>query len=164
MEGCELSIPYPPTQVSGKNQYFAALLTNDYSGIVSELSAVTTYSFQQFISKAKKLEETLRCISLVEMRHLAILGKLINQLGGNPRFAVQSGSNCIFWNAQNISYESNPRVFLRQNITNEKAAINSYRLRIRQINDPHIRAIIERIILDEERHITLFSALLEEFC
>lgn len=161
MERCELSIPYPPIRVSGKNQYFAALLTNDYAGIVSELSAVTTYSFQRFISKSEGLEETLRCISIVEMRHLAILGRLIALLGGNPRFAVQSGSNCIFWNAQNICYESKPRLYLRQNIITEQVAIDSYRLRLRQINDPHIRAIIQRIILDEERHIELFSTLLE---
>ena len=163
MEGCELSIPYPPIQVSGKSQYFAALLTNDYAGVVSELSAATTYSFQRFVSKGEGLGETLHCISIVEMRHLAILGRLVALLGGNPRFAVQSGTNCIFWNAQNICYENRPRLYLKQNITTEQAAIDSYRLRLRQISDPHIRAIIERIILDEERHIELFSALLNEY-
>lgn len=161
MEDCELSTPYPPIRVSGKNQYFGALLTNDYSGIVSELSAVATYSFQQLISKNKALEETLRCISIVEMRHLTILGRLIALLGGIPRFAVQCGGKGIFWNTQNICYESKPKLFLRQNIAMEQASIDSYRLRLRQINDPHICVIIQRIILDEERHLALFSALLE---
>jgi bacterioferritin len=161
--GCALRLPYPPTETQGKNLYYAALLTNDYAGIVSEMSAVTTYAFQQLVTPNKKIHDVLACISAVEMRHLGLIGGLIEAFGGKPRFAVHMGGKCSFWNAQSISYEANPRCYLKENIANERAAITNYRTRIRQIADSKAQALLSRIILDEELHIGLFAALLEEF-
>ena len=36
-----MDLPYPPVQVSGQNQVYANLLSVDYCGSVSELSAIT---------------------------------------------------------------------------------------------------------------------------
>ena len=163
MSVCELAIPYPPLQIDGKNLYYASLLTNDYAGVVSEMSAVTGYVFQHLITANQKISDTIRCISHVEMRHLGFIGELINLLGGKPRFAVQLGCKSAFWNAQYISYETNPKYFLKENIANEKAAIENYYIRITQINDQSVQSVLSRIILDEENHIRLFNALLEEF-
>ncbi|MEA4894546.1 MAG: ferritin family protein [Oscillospiraceae bacterium] len=160
---CELSIPYPPVRTDGKNLYFASLLTNDYAGTVSEMSAVTAYSFQHLVTYNQKISETVRCISIVEMRHFEMIGRLITQFGGNPRVAVQSGCKCAFWSAQYVSYESNPKLYLKDNITNEKAAIASYYNRINQISDRTAQELLKRIILDEENHIRLFNELIEEF-
>jgi len=57
--GCELEIPYPPLQTDGKDLYYASLLTNDYAGVVSEMSAVTGYMFQQFVTSNKKIVDTI---------------------------------------------------------------------------------------------------------
>ena len=38
-----VDLPYPPIQVSEKNQSYADLLKMDYCGGVSELSAITQY-------------------------------------------------------------------------------------------------------------------------
>jgi bacterioferritin len=160
---CELNIPYPPAKTGGKNLFYASLLTNDYAGTVSEMSAVSKYVFQHIVTANKKIADTLSCISIVEMRHLEYLGELIHNFGGNPRIAIQSGCNTAFWNAQYISYDTDPRSYLRENIANERAAIASYNTRINQINDIYVRKLLERIILDEENHIRLFHALLEEF-
>ncbi|MFB0921770.1 MAG: ferritin family protein [Oscillospiraceae bacterium] len=160
---CELPIPYPILKTDGKNLYYASLLTNDYAGAVSEMSAVSAYIFQHFVTHNRKISETIRCISLVEMRHLGFIGELIADYGGNPRFAVQSGGRSSYWNAQYISYETNPKCFLKENISNEKAAIASYNNRINQISDKAVQELLKRIILDEENHIRLFSDLLEEF-
>lgn len=160
---CELDIPYPPLQTDGKNLYYASLLTNDYAGVVSEMSAVTGYMFQHLVTANKKISGTIKCISRVEMRHLGFIGELINLFGGNPRIAVQSGCKSTYWNAQYISYETNPKCFLKENIANEKAAIANYNIRTNQISDSSVQSILERIIQDEENHIRLFSALLEEF-
>ncbi len=163
MRSCELPIPYPPLKIDGKNLYYASLLTNDFAGAVSEMSAVTAYSFQHFVTYNQKISETIKCISLVEMRHLAFIGKLISSYGGNPRLAVQAGCKSTFWNAQYISYETNPKCYLKENIVNEKAAIASYNNRINQISDKAVQELLKRIILDEENHISLFTDLLEEF-
>lgn len=38
-----MDLPYPPVQVEGKNQVYANLLSIDYCGAVSEMSAITQY-------------------------------------------------------------------------------------------------------------------------
>lgn len=163
MFNCELPVPYPSVQTEGKNLYYASLLTNDYAGVVSEMSAVTGYMYQHFITSNAKIADTLKCISVVEMRHLGFIGELITAFGGNPRIAVQSGCKSTYWNAQYISYETNPKCYLKENIANERVAIANYNIRMNQICDRFVQALLERIILDEENHIKLFSALLDEF-
>jgi len=44
----------------------------------------------------------------------------------------------------------------------EKAAINQYRMHIKVIKDECVNAVLERIIKDEEYHIMVLQALLEE--
>ena len=160
---CELQLPYPPVRTDGNNLYYASLLTNDYAGVVSEMSASLVYMFQYFVTSNEKISDTLKRIAQVEMRHLALIGELIDAYGGNPRYAVQSGSKCNFWNAQYIGYETNPKLFIKENIVNEKAAISNYNIRMNQISDRHVHELLERIILDEENHVKVFSTLLEEF-
>lgn len=160
---CELNIPYPQVLTGGKNLFYASLLTNDYAGTVSEMSAVTQYIFQHIVTANRKIADTVKCISLVEMRHLEIISEIIHDFGGNPRFAVQYGCNAAFWSAQYIGYDTDPRSYLKENIANENAAIASYNTRISQINDIYVQKILERIILDEQNHIRLFSSLLQEF-
>lgn len=163
MLGCELGIPYPPAKTESKNLYYAALLTNDFAGSVSEMSAVTKYTFQNAAATEKRVSDIMKCISMIEMRHLGFLSSLIKDFGGKPRIAVQSGCNTIYWSAHYISYDTDPRTFLRGNITDEKAAIASYINRINQINDKYVKKLIERIILDEENHIRIFSTILDSY-
>lgn len=160
---CELATPYPPLQIEEKNLYYASLLTNDFAGVVSEMSAITGYVFQSLVTANPKISSMVHCISIIEMRHLRYIGELIELLGGKPRLAVQSGCKGSFWNAQYLSYETNPKYFLKENIANEKAAIANYYIRISQIGDKFVQSILNRIILDEENHIRLFNALLDEF-
>ena len=163
MRSCELNIPYPEVKTGGNNLYYASLLTNDYAGVISEMSAVAKYIFQHLVTSNKKIADTVSCISVVEMRHMKFLGEIIRDFGGNPRLAVQSGCNTVFWNAQHIGYDTDPRTYLKDNIANEKAAIASYSNRINQINDIYVQKVLERIILDEKNHIGLFNALIDEF-
>ena len=158
---CELQLPYPPIRTDGKNLYYASLLTNDYAGVVSEMSTSLVYMFQHFVTAKQKISDTLKCIAQVEMRHFGLIGELIGAYGGNPRYSVQSGSKSNFWNAQNIGYETNPKLFLKENIVNEKASIVNYNIRMNQINDKHVHVLLERIILDEQNHIKVFNTLLE---
>jgi len=162
ISNCELDLPYPPIKTEGKNLYFASLLTNDYAGAVSEMSAVTKYSFQHAVTTDRRTAEIMKCISLVEMRHLGFLSEIIRDFGGNPRIAVQSGCSTVFWSARYIAYDTDPRTYLRGNLSDERAAIASYRSRISQIDDRFVGKLLARIILDEENHIRIFSLLLEE--
>lgn len=160
--GIELNIPYPPAKADGVNIYFASLLTNDFAGPVGELSAVTDYTFQALVTPDQSIASLVSGISKVEMHHLQLIGQLIVSLGGNPRFAVQNGCGTCFWNGQLIGYATNPRDYLREDIKNEKATIENYRNRIEQISDNGVRAVLERIIKDEEHHIDLYGQALAQ--
>lgn len=159
---CTLNIPYPPVKTSGRSKRYAALLSGAFGGQVSEMTAITLYLYQHFISTDEKLADTLSCIARVEMRHLDILGELISEYGALPRIGAQAGRGVRFWSGQYVSYETNPKVFLKKNIVAEEDAIYDYRRLIKQIDDENTMALLERIILDEEHHIKLFTELLQE--
>ncbi|NCC68779.1 MAG: bacterioferritin [Clostridia bacterium] len=161
---CYLDIPYPTVTTQGRNTAYAALLSNDLAGQVSEMTAVTQYIFQHVISVNEKISKVMQCISIVEMRHYEFLSELIRDFGGNPKIAVQNGCSQVFWNAQYVDYCCDPKIFLKNNITAETAAITNYTRRIGQICDNSARAVLERIILDEEHHRKIFYELLAEIC
>lgn len=159
---CRLDVPYPEVAVEGRNISYAALLTNDLAGQVSEMTAVTQYVYQHMITMNERISETLMCISIVEMKHLEMIGEMIFDLGGNPEYAVRTGRGSYFWNARYVDYDQDPKRYLKINIAGEQAAIANYRKRIEQINDQYVRAVLERIILDEKYHIDIFGDLLAE--
>lgn len=161
---CRLNLPYPEIRVQSRNTNYAALLSNDYAGQISEMSAVSQYMYQHLVTENEKISETVECISIVEMMHFEMLGELIYKLGGNPKIAAQNNCACRYWTSQYIDYCPDAKYYLKTNIENEEKAIANYMKRIEQINDCYIREILERIILDEEHHIKIFSQLLNEVC
>lgn len=161
---CEVNLPYPPVEVERKNPNYANLLMNDYAGRISELTAITQYSYQHFITndKYKDLSKSLECISIVEMHHLEFLGELILLLGGDPVF--RSGeNNGDYWSGRYPSQSKNVVQLLKDNIVAETKAIQSYRLRITQTNDRKIQRLLSRIIMDEEKHLMIFKNYLAAF-
>lgn len=162
--GCELNLPYPPIEVKGKNLCYAQLLQRDYTGKNGEMTAVTQYFYQHLTTKAcnEALADELECVSIVEMRHLEMLGELIVLLGGVPVFRTTEGCVNTFWCGDNVQPTQNIKKFLQNNIAAEKIAIQNYRQHVMLIKDPKIQAVLERIILDEEHHIALFTKALSE--
>lgn len=160
---CRLDIPYPPVKTQGECLSYAALLSNDFGGQVSEMSAITAYTFQHMVAKDSSLANALSCISMVEMHHYEMIGELIVCFGGCPRLGSQSGCGIKYWSAHNLSWETDPVTFLRENIRNEQAAIACYTARIAQLDDPFAKQVIERIILDEKHHIEIFNSFLDRY-
>lgn len=160
---CLLSLPYPEIKVERPNRKYAVLLAQFISGANSELTSISDYAFQSIITEAtdQSLSDILECISITEMKHFRIIAKTIQKLGSTPVFwhANKHGKK-QFWNTGFVDYRCDVREFLKENIFNEKKAIINYKNALLQINDTYIRQIIERIILDEEHHITLFSSML----
>ena len=84
-------LPYPPIQVQERNRAYADLLSVDYCGSVSEMSAIT-----QYINNENRLSfemcqtaKTLLGIAMAEMMHLQKLGELICLLGGQLDFTAK---------------------------------------------------------------------------
>lgn len=160
-----VDLPYPPIQVEGKNQIYANLLSIDYCGAVSELSAITQYinNENRLSGERCSIAKTILGIAMAEMMHLQKLGELISLLGGNVDFvAKQQNGRQRMWTPEYLTIPENAEKMLLADIESEKAAINQYKIHIKMINDNYINAILARIIKDEEYHIMLFQALIKE--
>ncbi|MDE5910667.1 MAG: rubrerythrin family protein [Lachnospiraceae bacterium] len=160
-----VDLTYPPIQVTARNQAYANLLSNDYCGAVSELSATAQYINNENRLSSEKCEmaKTILGIAMAEMMHLQKLGELICLLGGNVDFAArQQNGRARMWTPEYLSIPENVRKMLLADIEAERAAINQYQMHISMINDSCINAVLARIIKDEEYHIMLLQMMMED--
>ena len=160
-----VDLPYPPIQVSEANRAYADLLSVDYCGAVSELSAITQYiNNENRISYEKcAMAKVLLSIAVAEMMHLQKLGELIVLLGGNIDFtAKMRNGKRKMWTPEYLSISENVKKMLLADVEAERGAIRQYEMHIQMIADPCVNAVQERIIKDEEYHIMLLRALMQE--
>lgn len=164
----KLDIPYPEVKVEEKNPYYADLLSQDYAGEVSETTASFLYSYQHFdtFSSNEEFSNIIEEISIVEMKHLEMLGKTIKLLGKSPVFKTceSSRGDCVMWSSSNVIYDNDMRDMLKTDIRSEKMAIKNYEHHRELIDDKYIKEMLSRIILDEKRHLEIFETLLEKLC
>lgn len=160
-----VDLPYPPVQVRERNRGYANLLSSDYCGAVSEMSAITQYinNENRLFSEKCPLAKTILGIAMAEMMHLQKLGELMHLLGGNIDFTakLQCGRQ-VMWTPEYLTIPENTRKMLLADIDAETAAIDQYRMHINMINDDCVNAVLFRIIQDEEYHIMLLQTLIQE--
>ena len=164
---CAYPAPYPEVQVAAPNPYHARLLLEDYAGQISELSAINQYVYHHVVLEPefREVADLLECIALVEMHHLEILAETILMLGVDPRYRTIEENNMEqYWNAVFVYYGSSLCDRLTADIASEWAAVANYRRHQQMINDPYIKNILERIILDELNHIVLFNQMADQYC
>lgn len=160
-----MDLPYPAIQVKGQNQAYANLLSIDYCGAVSEMSAITQYINNENRLSCEKcpLAKTILGIAMAEMMHLQKLGELIFLLGGRVDFsAKQRNGMQKMWTPEYLTLPDQIGKMLSADIESEKAAIHQYKVHMNMINDSCVNAVLARIIKDEEYHIMLLSALLKD--
>lgn len=159
-----MDLPYPPLQVREKNQYYANLLSVDYCGAVSEMSAITQYinNENRLASQRCPIAKTLLGIAMAEMIHLQKLGELIVLLGGCIDFtAKQNDGRRKMWTPEYLDIPENVNKMILADIEAERGAIKQYKAHINAIKDDCVNAVLARIIKDEEYHIMLLQCLLD---
>jgi bacterioferritin len=161
-----LDIPYPEPRVTAPNRFYAELLLDDYAGPTSELTAVHQYIYHDFTfhERYPELAELEECIAIVEMKHLELLAETILLLGVDPRFWYVRKNRYVYWDASFPYYGTNVCDRLAADIEAEEGAIKQYRAHQAMIKDPHIVALLERIILDEQHHLALFTEAYKKHC
>lgn len=165
VEPIMVALPYPAVLVREKNLDYANLLSFDYCGSVSELSAITQYinNENRLSCDSCAIAKTVLGIAMAEMIHMQKLGQLIALLGGNIDFyAKQRGKKPQLWTPQYVDITNHVKDMLLSDIEAEKAAINQYRMHMRFIKDDCVLSMLERIIKDEEYHIMILQALLKD--
>lgn len=154
-----VDLPYPPIQVRGRNPRYAELLTVDYCGSVSELSAILQYinNENRISDEHCSIARTLLGIAMAEMMHLQKLGELIHLLGGNVSFETKQPDG--LWSPSCLVLPDCIPQMLQADIKAEKAAIQQYQMHICAIQDDCVTDVLRRIILDEKYHIMILQAL-----
>lgn len=160
-----LPMEYPPVRVREQNQFYANLLTLDYCGSVSELTAITQYIHGESCLCQEQCAEskTIIGIAMAEMMHLQKLGELIQLLGGEVSFSAgQPGGKRQMWTPACLDLPQGTEKMLCANIEAEKAAIAQYKAHMQRIGDPCVNGVLRRIIRDEEYHIMLLQIMLQD--
>lgn len=160
-----MDLPYPPIRVKEKNQAYANLLSVDYCGSVSEMSAITQYinNENRMSSEKCSLAKTILGIAIAEMTHLQKLGELIFLLGGNIDFTAKHRNGTQkMWTPEYLKLPQSVDKMLLADIEAEKAAINQYKMHIKMISDNYVNAVLARIIQDEEYHIMVLQSLFRQ--
>lgn len=158
-------LPYPPIQVKERNLMYANMLSVDYCGAVSELSAITQYinNENRLSCNHCSMAKTLLGIGMAEMMHLQKLGELIFLLGGTVDFTAKyRNGRPRMWTPEYLSIPEDTAHMLMADIEAEKDAIRQYEAHINSISDECVNAVLKRIITDEEYHIMLLQHLRNE--
>lgn len=154
-------MPYPEIEVEVENIRYAKLLMDAYAdGEKSELTAITQYMHHHLTIQNKEIANVELCISLVEMKHLELLGDLIKMLGGNPKYRR---SNKAWWDGGQVSYGDSTEFKLKLDIDAEKAAIDGYRTLISEIEDKHVVKVLRRILEDELVPFNILTELYNKY-
>lgn len=160
-----MDLPYPPIQVREENQAYANLLTVDYCGFVSEMSAIMQYiNIESRLSLQRcSSAKIMLGIAMAEMIHLQKLGQLILLLGGNVDFIAKyrDGKSRI-WTPQYVTVSQSEKEMLLSSIESEKEAIQQYQMHVKRMDDAYVKAVLVRIVQDEEYHIMMLQALLKK--
>ncbi|MDE7017230.1 MAG: rubrerythrin family protein [Lachnospiraceae bacterium] len=160
-----VELPYPPIQVSERNLSYADLLSVDYCGAVSELTAIAQYinNENRLAGDQCPMAKTLLGMAICEMMHLQKLGELIVLLGGNIGFSA-SGRNGrpVMWSPSCLNIPSECGKMLAADMEAEKSTISQYEMHISWIKDENVNAVLRRIIQDEEYHIMMLKMLMKE--
>ncbi len=160
-----LDLPYPPIEVSERNLSYADMLTVDYCGAVSELSAITQYINNENRLSCERCDiaRPLLGMAVCEMMHLQKLGELIVLLGGNIGYTASSrNGRSVMWSPSFLNIPSECSRMLQADMEAEIEAINQYEMHISWIKDECVNAVLRRIIQDEEYHIMMLKTLAKE--
>ena len=156
-------IQYPELVDVKENYRFGRMVYDSYAGGKSELTTILTYVYQFLTNdENNELAMALKMISMQEMKHLELLGEILVGVGCKPYYMNTYGNK---WCSDNVrsSFE-NLEDMLKYNIEGEKDAINEYNHLINVCDNDSIKAVLSRIIMDEECHIQIFMMFMEKYC
>jgi len=150
-------MPGATRPVRAHNRFYAALLKDDMSGALGEMTAMTQVMYHAFLLKKSdpKLSGLLARIARDDMRHFELLGETSAALGGNPVYRL--GRTQDYWHAGLVKYGRDLPGRLADDITLKEAAVKKYNYHLRRVRDPALRALIREIIADEEEHAKLLG-------
>ncbi len=161
-------------RVERPNPNYASMLTEQLGGPHGELKAAMQYISQSFRIKNPAIKDLLMDIAAEELSHMEMVATAVNLLNGHDMDAqaVQSGhieshvvtglnpylanASGVPWTAAYVNVTGDLPADLLSNIAAEQRAKVVYENLHRQINDKHVRQMIDFLLNREEAHNTMF--------
>ncbi len=168
-----------PVRVEKPNPTYAAMLTEQLGGPQGELKAAMQYISQSYRIQDKAIRDLFMDIAAEELSHMEMVATAVNLLNGHDvqAQAVESGhiqsqvltglapylanGSGVPWTAAYVNVTGDLPADLLSNIAAEQRAKVVYEYLHRQINDRHVREMIDFLLNREEAHNTLFREALQ---
>ena len=156
--------PYPPVTVECPNLRYANVMLSNIGSCNSEMSAVSLYFYNSVIltENRKDFANVFHKISIVEMHHLNIFSQLAYMLGADPRLWTYRGRSARYWSPACNHYPRPMDALLKNALQGEQNTIAVYQKQAGLIQDHCITDLLNRIILDEQVHVSIFQAMLAD--
>ncbi|MBQ7822262.1 MAG: hypothetical protein IJ391_08280 [Clostridia bacterium] len=156
---CSLSIPYPDVNSADLNRYDTQMIR---TLLARKLRTINEYITQSVVLAHDygALADIIDCIAVIETRHFKLLGRLL--LLSGESVGVQSLAQSFNGRSarnQNGRVNKLPLAFINANLESERASASDYRLVLSQVHDASAKALLERILADEEHHADIFANL-----
>ena len=148
--------PYPPVEAERHNAVYAEMMLGNIGGKNSELSTVAHYRYNRLMTAEEhgELSELMHKISVVEMQHFDLFGRLAKLLGADPRMWQSVGCKKKYWTPGYVDYEyESLRDMLQKLLDEERGAIKKYTAQLGCIQDAKVAAVLKRVIEDEREHV-----------
>lgn len=158
-----LDIPYPSQEGIVPNKRDLQLILKDYSGIVSEFTAISQYFYNHLFANCneyKEIAQTLLQIAIAEMTHLNVLGQLVINLGGDPKLVFPKECSFNWWNGGIVNYSKEIKDIIKNAILLEKQAIECYTYHASIVSQEKVSDVLMRIVEDEKYHLQIFTDIL----
>ena len=159
--GCFISLPYPT--VANARDKRKNTLEMIYKLYISKFTAVSEYIYRNLIfSESHPIAaDMLECISLIQMKHFKLLGKLLAALGVDPKInpADINRRSKRSDHLTDVNYKTLRNIVLN-NIYVSKSFISELDTLMQMTDDSEIKAVTQRLILDERHIIGLLEELI----
>ncbi|MTI79286.1 MAG: manganese catalase family protein [Firmicutes bacterium] len=167
-------------RIERPNPNYAAMLSEQLGGPQGELKAAMQYISQSFRIQDKEIKDLFMDIAAEELSHMEMVATCINLLNGHdvqgptvssghieaqvltglsPMLVNASG---VPWTAAYVNVTGDLAADLLSNIAAEQRAKVVYEYLHRQINDRHVRQMIDFLLNREEAHNTMFRQALNK--
>lgn len=161
-------------RVERPNPEYASLLSEQIGGAHGELKAAMQYISQSFRIRDPKIKDLFMDIAAEELSHMEMVSTAVNLLNGSELDAKNTKSGhvqsqvvtglapCLSdasghpWTAAYVTVTGDLPADLLSNIAAEQRAKVVYEHLYRQIEDRHVREMIDFLLNREEAHNTLF--------
>jgi len=167
-------------KVEKPNPTYAAMLSEQLGGPQGELKAAMQYISQSFRIKDLEIKDLFMDIAAEELSHMEMVATAINLLNGHDveGATVQSGhiesqvltglspmlvnASGFPWTAAYVNVTGDLVADILSDIAAEQRAKVVYEYLHRQIEDKHVRQMIDFLLNREEAHNTLFRQALNK--